>query len=158
MKITILFAFAAAALLVTRPASAIEFQYTGAPEKLKEASTWCAGEVQKMISAGAIETKYTNALYNALMLEKLKSDGGFQGTKCNDIEINEIGELGDALWKVPSETLEKFQHKFLNATIGSFKVRAVKQRAKDLFGNDGPENWRIPKEKEDPKRFYTIER
>src|SRR5262245_16485939 len=90
MKTTIFFAIATGALLVAGTASAIEFQYTGAAEKLKEASTWCASEAQKMIGGGAIDAKYTNALYNALMLEKLKSDGGFQGTKCNDIEISEI--------------------------------------------------------------------
>lgn len=158
MKKIIQFAAIAVVILLTRTGQGFEFQYDGAAEKLQESTRWCAGEAQKIISAGAVEGKYTNALFNGLMLEKLKSDGGFKGTRCNDVEINELSDLADSLWKIPADTLEKLQHKYLGATIASFKVRAAKQRAKDLFGNDGPEHWRIPKEKEDPKRLYTVER
>jgi hypothetical protein len=158
IKKIIRFTAAGIVLLLTMTVQGIEFQYDGASEKLQESVRWCAGEAQKIIGAGAVEGKYTNALFNGLMLEKLKSDGGFKGTKCNDVEINELSDLADSLWKIPADTLDKLQHKYLGATIASFKVRAVKQRAKDLFGSDGPENWRIPKEKEDPKRLYSVER
>ena len=158
MKKIIRFSVVGIVVLLTRTVQAIEFQYDGAPEKLQESVRWCAAEAQKIIGAGAVEGKYTNALFNGLMLEKLKSDGGFKGTRCNDVEINELSDLADSLWKIPTDTLDKLQHKYLGATIASFKVRAVKQRAKDLFGNDGPEHWQIPKEKEDPKRLYSVER
>jgi hypothetical protein len=90
------------------------------------------------------------------MLAKLRPDGNFTGVRFNDPDINEITALSEYLWSKPSNYLEAAGHKMLGATLASFKVRAVKRRAKELFDNEGPENWRIPKEKEDPSRYYLL--
>jgi len=158
MRKRIAFCLAACVVLCGSPAWSMEFQYSGATEKLQQAREWCSGEAQKIISSGAVDGKFTNALFNGLMLEKLRPDADFKGTRFNDVEINEITEFTDFLWKQPSDLLKPLQHPFLGSRLASFKVHAVQQRAKELFGNDGPEHWRIPKEKEDPKRLYALAR
>jgi hypothetical protein len=157
MKRFLHLAVATAFAVLVSGANGMEFQYKGDAEKLRQHAAYCAGEAGKIIGAGLVTAGHTNALFAGLMLEKLRPDGDYTGVKINDTDINEITALSDFLSSKPFNHLESSGHRMLGATLASFKVRAVQKRAKELFGNDGPENWRIPKEKEDPKRFYSLE-
>jgi hypothetical protein len=156
MKTFMSLAAAAAFAALASPANGMEFQYKGDPDKLRQHATYCAAEAGKIITARLVDASHTNALYAGLMLAKLRPDGDWTGVKFNDTDINEITALSEFLWSKPANYLEAAGHKMLGATLASFKVRAVQQRAKDLFGSDGPEHWSIPKDKEDPKRFYSL--
>ena len=134
----------------------MEFQYNGDLDKLRVTTEFCSGEAAKIINQGLVTSSYTNSLFSALMLERLGEDNHFTGVKFNDADIDEINALSAFLWSKPSKYLESAGHPMLGSTLASFKVRAKQRRAKDLFGNDDPANWNIPKEKEDPKRFYSL--
>jgi hypothetical protein len=156
MKMSKFLAVAAVWAILPLWLEAMEFQYTGDPEKLRVTREFCSGEAANIINQGLITSSYTNALFSALMLERLREDNHFNGVKFNDTDINEINALSAFLWSKPSKYLDSAGHPMLGSMLASFKVRAKQQRAKDLFGKDDPANWNIPQEKEDPKRFYSL--